>query len=231
MEWHGPKTDSSPVYIQLQADKVLKVLDGRGSVLRVISLKAHQRVEVILSSNKGNKALLLKSPKEYDLVSTMMAGVRYLPLDPPPSSATGCVHHAPLSPGHWEQCRALKGGCGLLRTTRSSSYRGATAVVKSSSIHIPTEPLLLTALRWGLLQVLLFNQEAERSNFIGKLRGYLEQSGLDLHMSEMKEQSLMKRAVTQEQRKQILETFFRHLFAQVCRGVAGSDAWRKVFLY
>ncbi|NWQ96895.1 DUOX2 oxidase, partial [Burhinus bistriatus] len=130
MEWHGPKTDSSVVYIQFQADKVLKVLDGRGSVLRSISLKAHQRVEVILSSNKGNKALLLKSPKEYDLV-------------------------------------------------------------------------------------LVFSEEAERSSFIGKLRGYLKESGLDLQMSEMKEQSLMKRAVTQEQRKQILETFFRHLFAQV----------------
>lgn len=73
MEWHGPKTDSSPVYIQLQADKVLKVLDGRGAVLRSINLKDHQRVEVILSSNKGSKALLLKSPKEYDLVSIMMS--------------------------------------------------------------------------------------------------------------------------------------------------------------
>lgn len=104
-------------------------------------------------------------------------------------------------------------------------------MVKSSSTHIPTEPLLLTAVWWGLLQVLLFSEEAERSNFIGKLQDYLKESGLDLHISEMKEQSLMKWAVTQEQRKQILETFFRHLFAQVCRGVAGSDAWRKVFLY
>uniref|UniRef100_A0A8C3BFB8 NAD(P)H oxidase (H2O2-forming) n=1 Tax=Cairina moschata TaxID=8855 RepID=A0A8C3BFB8_CAIMO len=138
MEWHGPKTDSSPVYIQLQADKVLKVLDGRGSVLRSISLKTHGRVEVILSSNKGNKALLLKSPKEYDLV-------------------------------------------------------------------------------------LLFNEEAERSNFMGKLREYLRKSCLDLLVSEMKEQSLLKRAVTQEQRKQILETFFRHLFAQVL-DIEKSDA-------
>lgn len=78
--------------------------------------------------------------------------------------------------------------------------------------------------------MLLFSEEAERSNFVGKLQNYLEESGLDLHMSETKEQNLMKRAVTQEQRKQILETFFRHLFAQVCRGVAGS-AWRKVFRY
>uniref|UniRef100_A0A672UPJ5 NAD(P)H oxidase (H2O2-forming) n=1 Tax=Strigops habroptila TaxID=2489341 RepID=A0A672UPJ5_STRHB len=138
MEWHGPKTDNSPVYIQLQADEVLKVLDRTGSMLRSISLKAHQRVEVVLSSNKGNKALLLKSPKEYDLV-------------------------------------------------------------------------------------LLFSEEAERSNFIGKLQGYLKESSLDLHMSEMKEQSLMKRAVTQEQRKQTLETFFRHLFAQVLE-INRSDA-------
>ncbi|NXG07616.1 DUOX2 oxidase, partial [Sakesphorus luctuosus] len=138
MEWHGPKKDSSPVYIQLQADKVLKVLDGRGSVLRTLNLKAHQRVEVILSNNKGNKALLLKSPKEYDLV-------------------------------------------------------------------------------------LLFCEEAERSSFVRKLQNYLNESGLDLHLSEMKEQSLMKWAVTQEQRKQILETFFRHLFAQVLE-IDRSDA-------
>ncbi|NWT05500.1 DUOX2 oxidase, partial [Mionectes macconnelli] len=138
MEWHGPKTDSCPVYIQLQADKVLKVLDGRGSVMRSINLKAYQRVEVILSNNKGNKALLLKSPKEYDLV-------------------------------------------------------------------------------------LLFCEEAERSSFVGKLQNYLNASGLHLHLSEMKEQNLMKWAVTQEQRKQTLETFFRHLFAQVLE-IDRSDA-------
>ncbi|NXY16100.1 DUOX2 oxidase, partial [Atrichornis clamosus] len=143
MEWHGPRTDNSPVYIQLQADKVLKVLDGRGSVLRSINLKAHQRVEVILSNNKGNKALLLKSPKEYDLV-------------------------------------------------------------------------------------LLFSEEAERSIFVGKLRDYLKESGFDLHLSEIKEQTLMKRAVTQEQRKQILETFFRHLFAQVLE-IDRSDAGELSF--
>ncbi|CAN8187861.1 unnamed protein product [Coccothraustes coccothraustes] len=143
MEWHGPKTDNCPVYIQLQADKVLKVLDSRGSVLRSINLKAQPRVEVILSNNKGNKALLLKSPKEYDLV-------------------------------------------------------------------------------------LLFNEEAERSIFVGKLRDYLKESRFDLHLSEMKEQSLMKRAVTQEQRKQILETFFRHLFAQVLE-IDRSDAGELSF--
>uniref|UniRef100_A0A8B9P2S0 NAD(P)H oxidase (H2O2-forming) n=1 Tax=Apteryx owenii TaxID=8824 RepID=A0A8B9P2S0_APTOW len=143
MEWHGPKIDSSPVCIQLQPDKVLKVLDSRWSVLRSISLKTQQRVEMILSNNKGNRALLLKSPKEYDLV-------------------------------------------------------------------------------------LLFSEEAERSNFIGKLRDYLKKSCLDLHVSEMKEQSLLKQAVTQEQRKKILETFFRHLFAQVL-DIDRSDAGELSF--
>lgn len=80
------------------------------------------------------------------------------------------------------------------------------------------------------MQVLLFSEEAERSIFVGKLGDCLKESRFDLHLSEMKEQSLMKRAVTQEQRKQILETFFRHLFAQVRRGVAGPDVWGKVFL-
>ncbi|NWQ59700.1 DUOX2 oxidase, partial [Neopipo cinnamomea] len=143
MEWHGPKTESCPVCIQLQADKVLKVLDGRGSVMRSINLKAYQRVEVILSNNKGNKALLLKNPKEYDLV-------------------------------------------------------------------------------------LFFCEEAERSSFVEKLQNYLNESGLHLHLSEMKEQNLMKLAVTQEQRKQILETFFRHLFAQVLE-INRSDAGELYF--
>lgn len=104
-------------------------------------------------------------------------------------------------------------------------------MVKGSSTHVPTEPLPLMAIWRGLWQVLLFSEEAERSSFIVKLRGYLKETNLDLYVSEMKEQSLMKRAVTQEQRKQLLETFFRHLFAQVGRGVAGSEARRKVFLY
>lgn len=79
--------------------------------------------------------------------------------------------------------------------------------------------------------MLLFSEEAERNIFVRKLGDYLKESRFDLHLSEMKEKGLMKLAVTQEQRKQILETFFRHLFAQVCRGVASPDAWGRVFLY
>ncbi|XP_054024899.1 dual oxidase 2 [Dryobates pubescens] len=138
MEWHGPRTDRTLVYIQLPADRVLKVLDGRGSVLRSINLGAQPRVEVILSNSKGSRALLLKSPKEYDLV-------------------------------------------------------------------------------------LFFSQEAERDIFLGKLQGCLQGSGLQLHLSQMREQSLLRLAVTQQQRKQLLETFFRHLFAQVL-DINRSDA-------
>ncbi|CAM4526679.1 dual oxidase 2 [Lepidochelys kempii] len=138
LEWQGPKTDSNLIYLQLHPDKIIKVLDNRRAVLRSISLKNQQQVDMVLSINKGNKALLLKIPKEYDLV-------------------------------------------------------------------------------------LLFNGEAERSDFVRKLTNYLETNGLSLNMSDMTERSLLKRAVTKEQRKQILETFFRHLFAQVL-DIDKSDA-------
>lgn len=79
--------------------------------------------------------------------------------------------------------------------------------------------------------MLLFNGEAERSDFVRKLTNYLETNGLSLNVSDMTERSLLKRAVTKEQRKQILETFFRHLFAQVCTKPAHgcgehSGKWR-----
>ncbi|KAJ6664098.1 hypothetical protein lerEdw1_008313 [Lerista edwardsae] len=129
-EWHDPKTASSLVYLQLHDDKVIKVLDSKLAMLRSISLKTQQQVETILSSNKGNKTMLLKIPKEYDLV-------------------------------------------------------------------------------------LQFNGEEELSGFLGQLKVYLEKCQLSLHVSEMKEQQLLKKAVTKEQRKDILEIFFRHSFAQV----------------
>lgn len=71
LEWQGPKTDSYLIYIQLHSDKMIKVLDSRLSVLRSINLHAQQQLDVILSNNKGNKALLLKIPKEYDLVRSV----------------------------------------------------------------------------------------------------------------------------------------------------------------
>ena len=44
------------------------VVDGRLSVLRTIQLRPPQQVNLILSGNRGRHTLLLKIPKEYDLV-------------------------------------------------------------------------------------------------------------------------------------------------------------------
>lgn len=68
MEWPGPKESSYPVTVQLLPDRSLKVLDKRLNVLRTIQLQPTQQVNLILSSSHGRRTLLLKIPKEYDLV-------------------------------------------------------------------------------------------------------------------------------------------------------------------
>ncbi|XP_069861779.1 dual oxidase 2-like [Dipodomys merriami] len=68
MEWPGPKESSYPITIRLLPDKCLQVLDGGLTVLRTIQLQPLQQVNLILSSNRGCRTLLLKIPKEYDLV-------------------------------------------------------------------------------------------------------------------------------------------------------------------
>lgn len=68
MEWPGPKESSYPVTVQLLPDRSLKVLDKRLTVLRTIQLQPAQQVNLILSSSHGCRTLLLKIPKEYDLV-------------------------------------------------------------------------------------------------------------------------------------------------------------------
>ncbi|XP_015678755.1 dual oxidase 2 [Protobothrops mucrosquamatus] len=130
LEWHGFKTESSLVYIQLKEDKVVKVLDGKLAVVRSITLRSQQKVETIMSNNRGSRTILLKIPKEYDLV-------------------------------------------------------------------------------------LMFKVEAECRDFLGHLKTYLEKNELSLQVSMMSEQHLLKKAVTKEQRKEILEIFFRHSFAQL----------------
>ncbi|KAM5235525.1 dual oxidase 2-like [Ctenodactylus gundi] len=68
MEWPGPKEGSYPVTIQLLSDGYLQILDSRLSVLRTVQLRPPQQLNLFLSSNRGRRALLLKIPKEYDLV-------------------------------------------------------------------------------------------------------------------------------------------------------------------
>lgn len=68
MEWPGPRERSYPISIQLLPDRRLQVLDRRLSVLRTVQLRPAQQVNLILSNNRGHRTLLLKIPKEYDLV-------------------------------------------------------------------------------------------------------------------------------------------------------------------
>ncbi|XP_072594510.1 dual oxidase 2 [Vulpes vulpes] len=68
MEWPGPREKSYPITIQLLPDRRLQVLDRQLSVLRTVQLQPPQQVNLILSSNRGRHTLLLKIPKEYDLV-------------------------------------------------------------------------------------------------------------------------------------------------------------------
>ncbi|KAF4017493.1 hypothetical protein G4228_008987 [Cervus hanglu yarkandensis] len=129
MEWQGHKEPCRPVLVHLQPGQI-HVVDGRLSVLRTVQLRPPQQVNLILSSNHGHRALLLKIPKEYDLV-------------------------------------------------------------------------------------LLFDLEEERQVMVESLRGALKESGLNFQEWELREQELMRAAVTREQRSHLLETFFRHLFSQV----------------
>ncbi|XP_061284876.1 dual oxidase 1 isoform X2 [Bos javanicus] len=129
MEWQGRKEPCRPVLVHLQPGQI-HMVDGRLSVLRTVQLRPPQQVNLILSSNHGRRALLLKIPKEYDLV-------------------------------------------------------------------------------------LLFDLEEERQVMVESLRGALKESGLNFQEWELREQELMRAAVTREQRSHLLETFFRHLFSQV----------------
>uniref|UniRef100_A0A8D1CS66 NAD(P)H oxidase (H2O2-forming) n=1 Tax=Sus scrofa TaxID=9823 RepID=A0A8D1CS66_PIG len=129
LEWQGRKEPCRPVLVHLQSGQI-HVMDGRLSVLRTIQLRPPQQVNLILSSNHGRRTLLLKIPKEYDLV-------------------------------------------------------------------------------------LMFDLEEERQVMVENLQSALKESGLSFQEWELREQELMRAAVTREQRSHLLETFFRHLFSQV----------------
>ncbi|XP_056671998.1 dual oxidase 2 [Monodelphis domestica] len=149
MEWPGPGMRSSPVYLELLPERSLRVLDEQSSMIRSIQLQPLKQMNLIQSNNHGCRTLLLKIPKEYDLV-------------------------------------------------------------------------------------LMFNSEEELGTFVQHLRGYCGDWDLDFGLSHMREEDLFKKAVTKQQREHILETFFRHLFAQVLdidqaeAGIRHSDSSQKV---
>ncbi|XP_051776570.1 dual oxidase 1 [Erpetoichthys calabaricus] len=129
-EWQGPKEPFREVSLSYEDNKWIKVLDSRLAPVRTVNLHSQSHVTVIKSNNKGQKALLLKIPKEYDLV-------------------------------------------------------------------------------------LFFVEEHDRMHFLNCLSSYLQNHQLSLIVDEMREQDLLKEAVTKQKRKQILDIFFRHVFAQV----------------
>uniref|UniRef100_A0A8C5P907 NAD(P)H oxidase (H2O2-forming) n=1 Tax=Leptobrachium leishanense TaxID=445787 RepID=A0A8C5P907_9ANUR len=67
-EWHGPKEPMCSVFIQIEQDQEIIVFDSRSIVIRTITLQNYKSVSVIQSNNRGCKTLLIKVPKEYDLV-------------------------------------------------------------------------------------------------------------------------------------------------------------------
>lgn len=71
--------------------------------------------------------------------------------------------------------------------------------------------------------MLLFSSEEERGDFVQQLRDFCVRWALGLHVAEMSEKELLRKAVTKQQRERILEIFFRHLFAQVPGSVPFGD--------
>uniref|UniRef100_A0A8C9RUZ5 NAD(P)H oxidase (H2O2-forming) n=1 Tax=Scleropages formosus TaxID=113540 RepID=A0A8C9RUZ5_SCLFO len=127
-EWQGPGEPLRQVELAVDSQKRLQVLDIGGSLLRSLHLGGWPNSEVLLSSDHQCRALLLKVPKEYDLVRTF-----------------------------------------ITKTAQSL--------------------------------VMFFCWFAD--------------SGRAVEIKAVSEQQLLKEAVTKEQRARLLETFFRHAFAQV----------------
>lgn len=63
-------------------------------------------------------------------------------------------------------------------------------------------------------QVLFFENESKRAEFVDYLRLEVNVWDRRLQIREMREQDLLEEAVTREQRAQIVEAFFRHAFSQ-----------------
>nr|XP_002717948.2 dual oxidase 1 [Oryctolagus cuniculus] len=132
-----------------------------------------------------------------------------------------------LQPG---QIRVVDGSLTVLRTIQLRPPQQVNLILSSNRgrrtllLKIPKEYDL----------VLQFNLEEERQALVDSLRGALKENGLNFQEWELREQELMRAAVTREQRSHLLETFFRHLFSQVLdinqadAGTLPLDASQKV---
>ncbi|XP_070687320.1 dual oxidase 1 [Pempheris klunzingeri] len=63
--------------------------------------------------------------------------------------------------------------------------------------------------------VLFFDDESKRAAFVMHLRLGVTDIGQEIRVKEMREEELLKEALTREQRAQIVETFIRHAFSKV----------------
>ncbi|XP_034541530.1 dual oxidase 1 [Notolabrus celidotus] len=129
-EWQSRKKPLHPVSVEIDDKRRLQVFDRSGSAHRCINLSNQDYLNVLLSNNRHQKALLLKVSKEYDLV-------------------------------------------------------------------------------------LFFDDESKRAVFVKHLRPGVTDTRQEIRVKEMKEEELLKEALTREQRAQIVETFIRHAFSQV----------------
>uniref|UniRef100_A0A8C7Z9T9 NAD(P)H oxidase (H2O2-forming) n=1 Tax=Oryzias sinensis TaxID=183150 RepID=A0A8C7Z9T9_9TELE len=66
-EWQGHSKQMCPISVEVEKRR-LHVFDRSGSTYRSLNLGNQDRLDVLLANDRQNKALLLKVPKEYDLV-------------------------------------------------------------------------------------------------------------------------------------------------------------------
>uniref|UniRef100_A0A674EPN0 NAD(P)H oxidase (H2O2-forming) n=1 Tax=Salmo trutta TaxID=8032 RepID=A0A674EPN0_SALTR len=74
--WHGPKKPLRPVNLLVDDRRRLQVFDQSGPAQRSLSLGSQTHLDVLLSSDYYRRALLMKVPKEYDLVNWTRVAVR-----------------------------------------------------------------------------------------------------------------------------------------------------------
>lgn len=63
--------------------------------------------------------------------------------------------------------------------------------------------------------MLFFDDESKRAAFVKHLHPGVTDIGQEIRVKEMREEELLKEALTREQRAQIVETFIRHAFSKV----------------
>lgn len=63
--------------------------------------------------------------------------------------------------------------------------------------------------------MLFFDDESKRAAFVRHLHQAVTDIGQEMRTREMREENLLKEAITKEQRAQIVETFIRHAFSKV----------------